>query len=74
MQVLVHFAVFERIDGGFLERRVRGGEAGEEGCEVLAHFEGVGHGKDAGRGSLRYRLLGAMKVYAPCGESSGDMV
>jgi hypothetical protein len=43
MQVFVHFAVFERVEGGFLERRVGGGEVREEGCEALADFEGVCH-------------------------------
>lgn len=44
MEVFVHFAVLKRIEGSFLERRVRGGEVGEESGEALADFEGVGHG------------------------------
>ena len=43
MEVLVHFAVLEGEDGGFLEGRMGGAEVREEGCEAHADFEGVGH-------------------------------
>lgn len=58
MEVFVHFAVLERVEGGFLEGGVGGGEVGEEGREALADFEGVGHA-GCGIGGV---LVGGLEV------------
>lgn len=44
VQVLVHVAVLKRIDGGFLDRRVRRAQMRQQRCEALAHLERVRHG------------------------------
>jgi hypothetical protein len=72
VQVLVHVAVLERIEGGLLQRRVRRAEMRQQRREALAHFERVRHGcgcwRAAGGGRCGRPTTGGPKVCARMSE------